>query len=178
MVKLATFGYGMIQDPKPTKKSVIFRKALVDANIDLLIDTRYNIWGGFWNPKKIEEVLEGTNVLYVYDSNEVKFHQLFGVPKSMRCTQNFAKFSKSYKQLITDESILKLEKLIERFNPSCIAVMCCEPFTTLKNNCHRFVLAEILLNAEVANSVIHLSMDKTFDRMLNEEVVKNETTGI
>lgn len=170
MILLATFGYGMNLKPSGnTKKADIFRQCLQDASVDLLLDTRYSPWGGYWNPKEIASILEGTPVRYAYKDGEIKLHELLGVPKAMREVKPFAEFAKRYANSLsgrTPAPISACANLLEKYQPHKLAIMCCEPFVLTKDNCHRFVLADILVAAGiVARDVEHLSMDNTWKIM-------------
>ena len=45
-MNLTTFGYGMTA-PTKRPKAEIFKECLEAAQIDLLIDTRFSLWGGY-----------------------------------------------------------------------------------------------------------------------------------
>ena len=180
MPVLATFGYGMTLKPKPgIKKGDIFAKCLFDAQIDLLLDVRYSVWGGYWNPKTITKILKNTGVCYIFKEGAVAFHKLFGAPKSIREVKPFSKFARLYKKglKVPADPFDKIRKLLKEKKPRRMAIMCCEPFVDSLDNCHRFTLANELLKRKIIDSqVIHLSMDKTYQLMSRGPfVIKNDT---
>ena len=171
MVILATFGYGMNQRPPAhIKKAKIFRQCLQDAAVNLLLDTRFSPWGGYWNPKEIAIILQGTPVRYVYQDGAAKLHQLFGVPKALRDITPFPAFARTYTNSLatrTPDPISALKILLAQWQPAKLAIMCCEPFVTTKDNCHRFVLADMLVAAGVVDQAVeHLCMDKTLEKLV------------
>lgn len=170
MTRLATFGYGMnLQPTGNIKKANIFRQCLQDAAVDLLLDTRYSPWGGYWNPKEIAAILQGTQVQYAYKYGDSKLHELLGVPKAMREIKPFAEFARIYTASLTArtlEPISAINACLAKYKPNKLAIMCCEPFVATKDNCHRFVLADILVAAGIVDQAVeHLSMDATWEKM-------------
>jgi hypothetical protein len=157
-------GYGMLgAPPKGVKKGTLFKRCLENAQVDLLLDTRFNVWGGYWNPHEIRGILHGTKVRYLHEADGVKLHQLFGVPKAMRNLRPFEKFASAYRSSLSGrkpDPIATMRSFLARQEAAKLAILCCEPFVATMDNCHRFVLADILVAAQVVvGPVEHLSMD-------------------
>ena len=102
-MRLATIGYGMFgTPPEGVKKSTLFRQCLVDAHVELLLDTRLAVWGGYWNPHEIGRILHGASVRYTHESEGIKLHQLLGVAKAMRNLQPFEAFAAAYRASLNE----------------------------------------------------------------------------
>jgi hypothetical protein len=165
MKKLVTLGYRMKNSPRNLKKSEIFKEMLISSGVNLVLETRFNVWGGFWNPKKIGEILKETQIGYCYEWEGIKIHQLFGVPKNIRSVAPFKEFSEVYRDALsqrTPDPIATFSRIIEAFpKVEKVAILCCEKFTLTRDNCHRFVLAQVLQERGIVDEVEDLSMDKT-----------------
>jgi hypothetical protein len=165
-MKLATMGYGMLgAPPKGVKKAILFKQCLLDAQVDLLLDARFNVWGGYWSPHEIGGILQGSPVRYMHEADGINLHQLFGVPKAMRDLRPFERFAAAYRASLRErkpDPIITLKNFLTQQQVAKLAILCCEAFVPTMDNCHRFVLADILVAAGVAfGPVENLSMDAT-----------------
>ena len=138
--RLATFGYGMNSKTSRAKADV-FRDCLRAAGVSLLLDIRDSPWGGFWNPKKIISILDGTEITYLFKEDSFVWHKAFGASRELR--NRLRRLGLPWK----DFRVAYVEQLFERIpdvlehlaslldHEALVAIMCCEPFDVARQGC-------------------------------------------
>tara|TARA_B100000609_G_C17222035_1_gene440825 strand:- start:947 stop:1462 length:516 start_codon:yes stop_codon:yes gene_type:complete len=163
--KLATIGYGM-HTKKPTRpRAEILRGCLEEHNVSLLIDTRESPWGGFWNPKKLQAIFEDSPTTYLFKEETYAWHKVFGAPKAIRtiATTSFDMFAEAYTQTLFEKDNTCLDRLFSRMGEEELtAIMCCEPYVETRDNCHRFIIASLMVEHGYLeeDDIIHLDLDE------------------
>ena len=87
----------------------------------------------------------------------------------MRGIRPFSDFAGAYSASLSTRPLdpfSALDALLKEYMPRKLAILCCEPFVPARDNCHRFVLADILVEKGIVEKEVeHLSMDATWGEM-------------
>ena len=159
---LFTIGYGMHNKPLCSRTDLL-RECLEDAEVSVLLDIRDSPWGGYWNPKKFLEIFEESPIQYLLKDESIVWHKLFGASRKLRTmVSEWNAFYDSYNRELEekDPNALKLLlSLVETHHR--VAIMCCEPYVSTHDNCHRFIVAEGVVQEKLLypEQVIHLDLD-------------------
>jgi len=170
-MKLFTFGYGMKK--KVSGRSALFRRCLEEAGVSLLLDTRDSPWGGFWNPKNIQSILDDSPVTYRFKEEDYHWHKVLGAAKRIRshAVDDFELFRRLYLEDLENKDPDALQKLFNLLEEEgSVAIMCCEPFIPRADhslerlpewNCHRFILADEMVKRGFLSleQIQHLDLD-------------------
>ena len=159
---LFTIGYGMKNQPL-LPRTTLLRKCLEDAEVSLLLDVRDSPWGGYWNPKRFQKLLENSQIQYLFKDESIVWHKLFGASRKIRtqvsnCDSFYALYCQELEQK-DPEALKQLLSLVQRHHR--VAIMCCEPYVATHDNCHRFILAERMLQENLLEpeQILHLDLD-------------------
>lgn len=160
---LLTIGYGMHSPPKGSRAELL-RTCLEDASASLLLDVRDSPWGGFWNPKRLQQLFAESPVDYLFRDEERDWHKLFGASRKIRSIvlDDWQTFREAYTQELFEKDPDALSHLLVLLQKhQRVAIMCCEPYVPTHDNCHRFILAALMREKELLtpSQIVHLNLD-------------------
>lgn len=172
---MATIGIHFLDAPpkRPAPMSV-FLRTLEEARVTLVIDIRANLHSGVFNPRTLREALSECGIRYMARHRRFPFQRVLAPQREIAGREWAAcrvAFQNEYRMQIRSsaDALLKCRQIIEtEYDGGGLAAFVGKgPFTPETDRCHRFVLANMLVEDGCfrPEEVLHLDLDATLEMM-------------